>query len=150
MAESGKIYEIPIYLKVAGHLGGDSGGADEDGLSSDPQDGENEDQKAAAQASKSRTNPAKAILSRMVKQAAATALNNYGNITGDYISGQNLQTAIGEATAIAGAAAMGWVGIALYAIDKGAQAYNYIAQLKRSEAESAFKQKRVYAANRRS
>lgn len=149
-----KGYTIPIFINPVQRGNGDTGGgSDGEGdsyLPMPPQDGMDEDHHNAVVSSQSRTNPAKAILTKMAKQAAATALNNYGNITGDYVAQQNLQTVVGEAGAIAGAIAMGPVGMALYAIDKGFQVFNYISQLKRSETESAFKQKRVYASNRRS
>lgn len=137
------VYEITIELRPSG------------GEPSQPSDGENAPPEnsgggqsatdVAAASSKNRANPAKAIVAKLVKQTSATALSNYGNITGDYIVQQNIQTVVGEAASIAGAVAMGPVGMALYAIDKGFQVYDYVARLKRSEAEAAFRQERVYA-----
>ncbi len=142
-------YEIPIYLKVSEQGSGASGGEGEF-LPMQSDDGVDKNQKVAAEKSKSWANPVKAIAAHMVKRVASTALCNYGNVFGDYVAQQNIQATIGEATALGGAVAIGAVGIALYVTDKGLQAYNYIAQIKRSEAESAFKQQRVYASNRRS
>ena len=143
-----EVYEITINLKpVQG--GGQSSGAGSDGggesMSPSAGGGSDDVKKAAAESSKSRVNPARAIAAKLVKQTATTALANYGNITGDYTAQQNMQTFVGEAASIAGAVAMGPVGIALYAIDKGVQAFNYISQIKRAQAESAYKQARVYA-----
>ena len=84
------------------------------------------------------------IISRVASQTASLALQGYGNITGNYVEGQNLQVAVSEVGKIAGAVAMGWVGVALYAADKGVLAFNYVSDLKKSERQSAFAQKRVY------
>lgn len=144
------VYEITVELKpVEG--GGQANGEEvknSGDLSPDTNDADS-DKEEAAQSSRSRMNPAKAIAAKLVKQTATTALANYGNISGDYVAQQNMQTLIGEAASVAGAVAMGPVGIALYAIDKGVQAFNYISQIKRSEAEAAFRQERVYASTRK-
>ena len=107
-------------------------------------------QEETAAAAKSAANAAKAIATQMASKVATTALNNYGNITGDYVTQQNMQTMVGEVTALGGAIAMGPVGVATYVGGKLIEGYNYVSQLKRSEAESSFKRQRVYAANNRS
>ena len=143
-------YTIPVYINpIERQCGGNTAGGGGSQLPTSSQDGDKE-QMAAAQAAKSQANAAKAMVITAAKKVATTALNNYGNITGDYVGQQNIQTLIGEASALGAAIALGPAGIAMYAVDKGLQAYNYVSQIKRSEAESAFKQKRVYAANRRS
>lgn len=139
------VYEITVELKPVQGGGTEGAPAGE----TPGRGGQDPEREEAAQSSKSGANPAKAIAAKLVRQTATTALSNYGNLTGDYIAQHNLQTLVGEAASIAGAAAMGVVGIALYVADKGFQAYNYIAQLKRSEAEAAFRQERVYASTRK-
>lgn len=114
-----------------------------------PGDG-SESQKQAEEGVKSNKNAAKAMVRQMAGKVANTALSNYGNITGDYVTQQNIQTVIGEGTAIAGAVALGPAGMAIYAVDKLLQGYNYISNLKRSERDAKFKQERVFISTERS
>ncbi len=149
MAES--YYEIPIYIKpVENGSGGGSQNNAEDGGGSfmplqTPQSEADDNKSQAVAGAKSQANAAKALVMQMTKKVATAALNNYGNITGDYTMQQNVQTAIGEIASLGSAVAMGPAGIALYAVDKGIQIFNYVSQLKRSEAEANYKQERVYA-----
>ncbi len=148
MAEN--YYEIPIYIKpiengAGGSLLNTEGKAESLMPMQSPQTEAETNQNKAVAGAKSQANPAKALATQMAKKVATTALNNYGNITGDYTTQQNIQTAIGEAAALGTAVAMGPAGIALYAVDKVVQAFDYVARLKRSEIEANFKQQRVYA-----
>ncbi len=93
---------------------------------------------------------AKAVLSHVGGQVLSNALQGYGDITGDYVSGQNLQVAVSETAKIVGAASMGIPGMIIYGVDKGVQAFNYYSQLKRSEAQAQFAQKRVYGTTHKS
>ncbi len=136
---------IPITLVAEG--GGSNGTTDNTnpvGQQSQEQqnDVDKKQKKAAARAQGN--NAAKAIISHVASQTVALALNGYGDITGNYVQGQNLQLAVSEAGKIAGAISMGWVGVVLYAVDKGVQAFNYASEMKKSEMQSAFAQKRVY------
>lgn len=141
MAEKGTII-IPITLVAEG------GGTVSDGVESvggEPSMNDiDNNQKKARDRAKANTNAAKTIISRVASQTASLALQGYGDITGNYVEGQNLQVAVSEAGKIAGAVALGWVGVALYAVDKGVQAFNYVSDLKKSERQAAFAQKRVY------
>ena len=114
-----------------------------------PQENGAGSEQQAVDASKSNKNAALAMVQQMASKAANTALNNYGNITGDYITQQNIQTVISEAAAIGGAIALGPAGIALYATDKLLQAYNYYGNILRSERDSAFQRERVFASTER-
>jgi len=144
------IYEIPIYIKpVVSGSGGEALNADGEAgsflpMQTPPTEIE-ANQNKAVEGAKSQANAAKSLVKQMAKKAATVALSNYGNITGNYTAQQNIQAVIGEAEALGSAVAMGPAGIAMYAVDKGLQVFDYIAQLKRSEAESKFKQERVYA-----
>lgn len=141
MAEKGTII-IPITLVAEG------GGTVSDGVenvsNTTSMNDSDKNQKKAEEKAKANTNAAKAIISRVASQTASLALQGYGDITGNYTEGQNIQLAVSEAGKIAGAVAMGGVGIALYAIDKGVQAFNYASELKKSNRQVEFAQKRVY------
>lgn len=141
MQEKGSIV-IPVSLLV------ESSGAVTDGVESVKKTPSNNDvdnaQKKAEQRAKSNANAAKSIISRVASQTASIALQGYGDITGNYVEGQNLQTAVTEIGKIAGAVALGPVGLGLYAVDKAVQWYNFEAERKKSERDSAFAQKRVY------
>ncbi|MBQ7912975.1 MAG: hypothetical protein IJ308_04415 [Clostridia bacterium] len=147
MAERNSI-EIPIYITPvsSGGTGGSGGDMPTPELPDNEQD---KRQKQVEEKTKSAANPAAAFARQMAGKVASTALNNYGNITGDYIAGQNLQAAVGEAAAIGTAIALGPAGVAMYAVDKVLQGYNYIAERKRSETEASFAQKRVYATHKK-
>ena len=84
------------------------------------------------------------MLTRAAAQAVSLALSGWGDVTGSYVTGQNIQTAISEAGKIGEALSMGWAGVAVYAVDKGFQAFKYVSDLKKSEARAEFAQKRVY------
>ncbi len=107
-------------------------------------------QKKAAKNAESNKNAAKALAKQIGKKVAMTALSNYGNVTGNTVEQQNIQTAVGEALSISAAVSLGPAGVALYVVDKGIQAYNYISDLKQSSARSSFAQKRVYGSEKRS
>lgn len=143
MAEKGAIV-IPITLVAEGGGGGSvSDGVESVGTGQPANDGDKSKKKAADNA-KSSANAAKAIISKVAGQVMNTALNSYGDITGNYVQQQNLQTVVSEGGKIAGAVALGPVGIGLYAVDKAVQWYNFEAERKKSERDSAFAQKRVY------
>ena len=136
---------IPITLVA------ESGGVSPSTENTNPTGGQSQTQsndvdvkqkKAAGRAQGS--NAAKAIISKVASQTVSFALNGYGDITGNYTQGANLQLAVSEAGKIAGAISMGWAGVALYAVDKGVQAFNYTAEMKKSEMRAEFAQKRVY------
>lgn len=143
----GKGYVIPVELVV-----NSNGFAEETntvpGAPTENTNG-NQVQKKVVAAARSDNNVAKAIVSNMAKKTVNLALNNYGNITGDYTTGQNISGAISEGLALFSAVKLGPVGIAAYAVDKGVQAFNYVAEMKRSQRESEFKSQRVYATTRR-
>lgn len=147
-----KGYTIPIYITPI--QGQNSGGSESSGgdeyLPMKPAEKGQESQTEAVEKAKSAGNGAKAFARQLAGKVATTALNNFGNITGDYIAQQNMQAAIGEVAAISSAAALGPAGIAMYGVQKALDVFNYVSQLKRSEAESKFKQKRVYATEKKS
>lgn len=91
-------------------------------------------------------NAAKALVSHMAGKALSLALGGVGDLTGSYVAQQNLQLAVTEATSLVGAMALGWVGVAIFAVDKAVDTFSYFAGLKRSEAQARFAQKRVFAA----
>lgn len=144
MAEEKATYTISITLQpTEGEASGIPGAL----LS--PSDS-NEQQKKAADGVKGEKNAAKAMVRQMAGKVANTALQNFGNLTGDYVMQQNIQSAISEATSIAGAVALGPIGVGIYALDKVLQGYNYISGLKRSERDAKFKQERVFISTERS
>lgn len=148
----GNVYEIPIYLKpvaeeTVSQIVEESAVVDSRSATEIPTANDRDKQQAAA-GSKSNVNAAKALARQIAGKAVSLALNNYGNITGDYVTQQNLQAIVGEATAIYAAAALGPAGITMYAVNKGIELYNYFSGLKRSEREAEFKQQRVYANNK--
>lgn len=108
-----------------------------------PNKGDKSQKKAEAQG-KASSNVAKAVLVRAAAQAVNLALSGWGDVTGNYVTGQNIQTAVSEAGKIGAALSMGWAGVAVYAVDKGFQALKYVGDLKKSEARAEFAQKRVY------
>lgn len=143
-------YEIPIYIKPVETGAGESfisaeGKAETFMPVPSPLEETEANQIKAVAGAKSQANPAKSLATQIAKKVAMTALDNYGNITGDYTTQQNIQTAVSEAVALGTAVAGGPVGMALYAVDKVVQVFDYAARLKRSEAEANFKQQRVYA-----
>lgn len=147
-------YTIPIYITPVGSQNGSVSGLEggEEYLPMQAPAGGGVGQnslKNTTEKVKSDGNGAKAFARQIAGKVASTALNNYGNITGDYITQQNMQAAIGEVAAVSSAIALGPAGIAMYAVNKGLQAYNYISQIKRSETQAAFNQQRVYAAERK-
>ena len=141
MAEKNAII-IPITLIAEGG-GKISDGVEEVSIYSSGNDSDKNQKKAEAKA-KGNANAAKAIISRVGSQSASLALQGYGDITGSYVDGQNLQVVVSEIGKIGSAIALGWAGVAIYAVDKGVQAFNYVADLKKSEQQAKFAQKRVY------
>lgn len=115
------------------------------GASSSPSvnKGEKNQKKAEAQG-KSSSNVARAVIVSATAKIASLALSGYGDITGDYVTGQNIQTAIGEGGKLLASISMGPWGMAAYGVDKGIQAFQYYGSLKKSEARAEFAQKRVY------
>jgi hypothetical protein len=147
MAEKGTIV-IPITLMFEGENGAVSNAVEGGGDTASANDSDKA-QKKAEERAKSNANAAKAIISRVASQTASLAMQGYGDITGNYVEAQNLQVAVTEAGKIAGAISLGWVGAALYVVDKGVQAFNYVSDLKKSERQAAFAQKRVYGTTRK-
>lgn len=137
---------IPVNIELITN-GGTGGGGGESVTETQADNSTPEDKKKAASASKSNANAAKAMVKQMVGKVANTALNNYGAITGDYTTQANIQTLVGEGTALASAIALGPAGIATYVVDKGLQLYSYVSQLKQSEQKSKFAKERVYASD---
>lgn len=136
---------IPITLMVSG------GGSEIDAAAQSPT-GQNEkqtntqdeNQKKAGQNAAGENNAAKAIASKVAGQTLSLALEGYGDVTGNYVAGNNLQVAINEGSKLAAAVSLGGVGLALYAVDKGVEAFRYASNLKKSETQAKFAQKRVY------
>lgn len=109
-----------------------------------------EEQKRAENNAKDENNAAKALARQIAGKVANTALNNLGNITGEYVAQQNLQTAISEAAAIGGAIALGPAGMVMYGVNKAIEAYNYWSGLKISARDANFAQKRVFGSVKKS
>lgn len=101
-------------------------------------------QKKAEAQGKSSANIANAVLARAVAHTFNLAMSGWGDITGNYVTGQNIQTGISEGGKLVAALNMGPAGMAVYAVDKGIQAFKYVGELKKSEARAEFAQKRVY------
>lgn len=99
---------------------------------------------------KSTANVAKAIVTKVAGQMVSLALSGYGDITGNYVAGANLQTVVKETTNIAAAVSMGPVGIALYAVDKWVQAFRYESEMRKSEMRASFNRQRVYGTTKKS
>ena len=150
MAENS--YEIPIYIKPmeSGGVVANEYALDSENFLSMGQYEQQQNQQMAVNAAKSNANASKALALQMAGKIGSAVLNNYGNITGDYVAQQNIQTAISEGASLASAAALGWAGIAMYALDKGIQIVNYVIERKKNEREAAFKQQRVYATQHKS
>ncbi len=108
-----------------------------------PNKGDASQKKAEAQA-KSSDNIANAVLARVAAHTLNLAMSGWGDIMGNYVTGQNIQTWISEVGKIASALKLGPAGMAFYALDKGVQAFKYVGELKKSEARAEFAQKRVY------
>ena len=151
MAERDSII-IPVTLMVSGGSGGGGGASNKD---ADVIAGNEEDakQKEVAALAEQRKNIAKAFAVNTAKKAVNLAFQGYGDMTGDYVTGNNIQTIVNEVSstvtgAIGSFAAGGWYGLAFWAageaIDTGIQVYQYHSNLKKSEAQAKFNQKRVY------
>ena len=108
-----------------------------------PHKGDKSQKKAEAQA-KASDNIANAVLARAAAHTLNLAMSGWGDITGNYVTGQNIQTGINEISKIGAAVQLGPAGMAFYALDKGVQAFKYVGELKKSEARAEFAQKRVY------
>lgn len=143
--------EIPVYITpVSGNGATATNGNEYMPMPDVPEQNDiDKKKKKAEKKAKDNANAAKAFASQLIGQTVSTALSNYGNITGDYVGGQNIQVAVSETTKLVGAAMLGPWGLAAYAVGKGFELFNYHAQLKQSERDAKFAQKRVYAANRK-
>lgn len=154
MAKSGddRTYTIMIEFADSPQNGAATGGENAVPTPNEavPQEYSTGDKQQATNVVKSDKNAAVAMVKQMAGKAANTALNNYGNMTGDYVAQQNIQSVVSEATAIGAAVSLGPTGIAIYTVDKLLQVYNYVGQIKRSERDAEFKQQRVYADGNRS
>lgn len=148
MASEKNAIIIPITLLAEG--GGVENASAQSKTPALPKNEQEKKQDTAMTTAKSIGNASKAILVHAASQTAALALSGYGDITGNYVQGANIQTAISETGKIASAIALGWVGVATYAIDKGVQYFNYTAQMKKNERDAAFKQQRVYGTTMKS
>lgn len=152
MSEDNRTYKIQIEFAESPQNGATATGADTNVPTPNealPKDNGDANNQQAAKNSKSEANPAKAMLKQMTGKVASTALNNYGHLTGDYITQQNIQAVVSEATALGAAVALGPTGIALYATDKVLQGYNYMVQMNQSKRDAEFKRQRVYASEER-
>lgn len=108
---------------------------------------ENKDETGKVAEQSKKDNGAKALVSHIASKVASTALSTYGDITGNYVTQSNIQTMIGETGKIIGAVKLGWVGVAIYGVDKVVEAFTYVSRLKQSERQSNFALKRVMAEN---
>ena len=148
-----KAIVIPVTLLT--YVDGTKGSS---GSENDPKSGENQpkntgkkkDPKKAETLAKSAGNAAKAIVAKVAGQTLSLAMSGYGDITGNYVAGANIQTAVKEATNLAGAITLGPAGIALYAVDKGVQAFRYESEMRKSEMRSNFARQRVYGTTKKS
>ena len=138
---------IPITLAVS------ENGSSADTTPAENKQPQNEQDKKSKQKGKDasdKANPANAIITKVVSETVSLALNNFGDITGSYVAGQNIQAAVSEGAKIVSAIQLGPAGLAIYAIDKPVQGYNYIASIKKSEKQAAFAQKRVFGTTTKS
>lgn len=149
MAEKNAII-IPITLQASTDGAAESKNATKSGENQQKSTNKKKDPKQAESLAKSASNAAKAIVSKVAGQTVSLALSGYGDITGNYVAGANIQTSVREAANIAAAVSMGWVGIALYAVDKGVQAFRYESELRKSEMRSNFARQRVYGTTQKS
>lgn len=145
---------IPVTLLVESDGGGGGSGGtkspEEQVLPTNKQD---KAQKNAEEQALTVGKGAKIIAAQAAQKIASVALQNLGDITGNHVAGGNIQLAVSEGTrlvsgAVASAAAGGWVGLAVFAgtevVNQGINAYNYVSQLKKSETQARFNQKRVF------
>lgn len=150
-----KGYTIPIYINPVerGGTASNGSGSEEEYLPMQPcengEDGQKNQQKTVGLV-KSNANGAKAFARQLAGKVASTALNNYGNITGNYIAQQNIQNAISEISALGSAIALGPAGIAMYGVNKMIEGYNRMSQAMRAYTEAEFKRKRVFATEKKS
>lgn len=138
---------IPITLAVS------ENGSSADTTPAENKQPQNEQDKKSKQKGKDasdKANPANAIITKVASETVSLALNNFGDITGSYVAGQNIQAAVSEGAKIVSAIQLGPAGLAIYAIDKTVQGYNYIASIKKSEKQAAFAQKRVFGTTTKS
>ena len=144
---------IPVTLLVESDGGGGGSGGtkspEEQVLPTNKQDKE---QKKAEDQALTVGKGAKVVAALAAQKIASVALQNLGDFTGNYASANNIQLAVSEGTrlvsgAVASSAAGPW-GLAVFvgteAITQGINAYNYVSQLKKSEAQARFNQKRVF------
>lgn len=144
---------IPIILQAstngtAGATGGENAPKSSENQQKNPE--QKKDPKKAETLAKSAGNAAKAIVAKVAGQTASLALSGYGDLTGNYVQGANIQTAVKETASIAAAVSLGPVGIALYAVDKGVQAFRYESEMRKSEMRSNFARQRVYGTTKKS
>ena len=138
---------IPITLAVS------ENGNSADTTPAENKQPQNEQDKKSKQKGKDasdKANPANAIIAKAIGETLSLALNNLGDITGNYVEAQNIQAAVSEGAKIGSAIQLGPAGLAIYAIDKAVQGYNYIASIKKSEKQAAFAQKRVFGTTTKS
>ncbi len=163
MAEKDAII-IPVTLLVEGN--GESGGRVDSGTKESAADKtsktDNDAEKAQKHAEKQAAavkNMAKALAISTAKKAVVSIVGGMGNITGNYVQAENAQLIIGEVMeSVAGGfgsfAVAGPAGLGIYAvgkgIDYGTKAYDYLSNIKKSEFESDFRQKRVYGTTEKS
>lgn len=86
---------------------------------------------------------AKAIALQIGQQAVQFGLSNYGNLTGDYLTGERLSAAVeisGMAAAIAAAPAL---GIPAAILNVGTKALDYYIRMQRSEQQARFMRERL-------
>lgn len=161
MAEKDAII-IPVTLLVEGNGEGDSGGGTEESAAAKTSKTDNDAEKAQKHAEKQAAaakNMAKALAISTAKKAVTSIVGGMGNITGNYVQAENAQLVIGEAmetfaSGFGSFAIAGPAGLGIYAVGKGIEygtkAYDYMSNIKRSEFESEFRQKRVYGTTEKS
>lgn len=84
----------------------------------------------------------KIIAIQMGKQALQYGIQNFANLTGDYITQSNIGTAI-QVTSLVAMASQGPVGIAAAAVSLGTQALNYGIDMNKRNREAQFLRERV-------
>lgn len=154
MAEKDAIV-IPVTLLVSGDSSG-GGNANGGGVSPEeevlPTNAADENQKQA-DAFVTQKNAAKALAASVARQTVSLAFQKAGDITGDYVTSQNVQFFVNEfaedvqGSAAAFAAGGPW-GVLIWGIGEtisaGFHTYNYYSDIKKSETQAKFNQQRVY------
>lgn len=84
----------------------------------------------------------KVVAIQMGKQALQYGIQNYGNLTGDYVTQANISAGLQVAGLVA-MASQGPVGIAAAAVSLGTQALSYSIDMNKRNREAQFLRERV-------